>query len=150
MRTHLRLPRRAAFILVTLAFFGAAESTAMAAKGRAVGVRDTRYGKILVDGRGFALYLFTADRRGPSRCYGQCAVEWPPLLTKGKPRALRGARARLLGTVRRRDGTRQVTYRGQQLYYWYGDRRPGQVGCHDVFEFGGDWLVLRANGRRVP
>lgn len=135
--------------LLALAVLGATEVTAMAAKGRAVGVRDTRYGKILVDGKGLALYLFTADKTGPSKCYGQCAVEWPPLLTKSRPRAVRGARASLLGTVRRRDGRRQVTYKGQPLYYWYGDRRPGDVGCHDVFEFGGTWLVLRANGRPV-
>ena len=143
---------RRAIVVAALAVaaLGAAESTAMAAKGRAVAVRETRYGKILVDGKGLALYLFTADRRGPSRCYGQCAVEWPPLLTKAKPRALRGARAKLLGTVRRRDGRRQVTYDGKPLYYWYGDRRPGDVGCHDVFEFGGTWLVLRASGRPVP
>lgn len=140
--------KRALVVLPLLAAL-LAPATAMAAKGRGVGVRDTRFGKILVDGKGLALYLFTADRRGPSKCYGQCAVEWPPLLTKSKPRALRGAKGSLLGTVRRRGGARQVTYDGKPLYYWYGDRNPGDVGCHDVFEFGGTWLVLRASGRPV-
>lgn len=141
--------RRAIALGAALLAFGAAAATAPAAGGRAVAVRDTRYGKILVDGRGLALYLFTADGRGASTCYGACAKAWPPLLTKGRPRALRGARAALLGTVRRRDGRRQVTYDGRPLYYWYGDRRPGDVGCHDVLEFGGTWLVLRAGGRPV-
>ena len=122
------------------------EETAMA---RDVGVRSTSYGRILVDGKGFALYLFTSDRTGPSTCYGECAEAWPPLLTKGKPHAIKGARESLLGTVRRRDGKRQVTYAGHPLYHWYGDREPGAVGCHDVFEFGGTWLVLRANGHAV-
>jgi predicted lipoprotein with Yx(FWY)xxD motif len=55
-----------------------------------------------------------------------------------------------VGTVERRDGRKQVTYDGRPLYYWVGDREPGDVGCHDVFEFGATWLVLRASGRRVP
>lgn len=141
--------RRALGLAVLLAALLGPAAAAMAAKGRAVAVRETRFGEILVDGKGFALYTFTKDRRGPSRCYGQCAVEWPPLLTKNAPRALRGVSGSRLGTVRRRGGTRQVTYRGRPLYYWYGDRQPGAVGCHDVFEFGGTWLVRRASGKAV-
>lgn len=144
------MKRALTMIAAAATLLALAAPAAMAAQGRAVAVRDTRYGKILTDGKGLALYLFTADGRGASTCYGTCAREWPPLLTKHRPRALRGAKAALLGTVRRRDGRRQVTYDGKPLYYWYGDRRPGDVGCHDVFEFGGTWLVLRAGGRPVP
>jgi predicted lipoprotein with Yx(FWY)xxD motif len=148
----------AALATVALAACGGDEqaATARAAslaaeqqRGGAVGVRSTRYGRILVDGKGFALYRFTSDGTGPSTCYSECAETWPPLITKGKPRALKGARASLLGTVRRRHGKRQVTYKGQPLYYWYGDRQPGDVECHDVFEFGGTWLVLRPTGEAV-
>ena len=124
----------------------AAPSTAM---GATVKVRDTRYGPILVDGRGHALYLFTRERGSASRCYGKCASAWPPFTTRGAPRAGRGGRGSLLGTTRRRDGTRQVTYDGHPLYFYVDDRRPGQVLCHDVFEFGGRWLVLTRHGRPV-
>lgn len=121
------------------------------ARRRGAGVRviDSPYGRVLADGGGYALYLFTRDGRGPSRCYGLCAKAWPPLLTRGAPRALAGARSRLLGTVRRRNGRRQVTYRGQPLYYYVGDREPGQILCQDVFEFGGTWLVVAPSGRAV-
>src|SRR4051794_18156804 len=73
-----------------------------------VTVRSSAYGRVLFDARGRALYLFTADRNAKTRCYGACAAAWPPFLTRGRPRARKGARASLLGTTRRRDGSRQV------------------------------------------
>ena len=54
--------------------------------------------------------------------------------------------ASLLGTVRRSDGTIQATYAGRPLYYYVGDTKAGQILCQNVSEFGGRWLVVRANG----
>jgi predicted lipoprotein with Yx(FWY)xxD motif len=107
------------------------------------------YGRVLFDGRGFALYAFARDPAGHSTCGGACARSWPPAIVRGGVRAGRGARASLLGTTRRADGSRQVTYAGRPLYYYVGDRRPGQILCQHVYEFGGLWLVVRANGRLV-
>ena len=56
---------------------------------------------------------------------------------------------RKLGTIRRADGRIQVTYAGRPLYYYVGDRRPGQILCQDVEEFGGLWLVVRPSGAPV-
>ena len=109
----------------------------------------TQYGNVLVDGNGRALYLFTRDGTPRSHCYGACAGNWPPVLTAGKPRAGSGARANLLGIVRRRDGSTQVAYRGHPLYYYIGDRHPGQVLCQDVEEFGGRWYVVTRRGSAV-
>ena len=111
-------------------------------------LRNTRYGAVLFDGKNRVLYAFTRDRRGPSRCYGACAAAWPVYFAKGSLRAGRGVRQALLGTVRRRDGRRQVTYNGWPLYY-YAHEGPGEVKCQNVREFGGLWLVLRASGRPV-
>ena len=72
-----------------------------------------------------------------------------PFLTRGKPRAGAGAHASLIGTTRRRDGTTQATYRGRPLYYYVGDRRPGQILCQDVEEYGGHWYVVRPRGTAV-
>ena len=128
----------------------AAAADAFAGGSRAaVGARPSAYGRILVDGRGHALYLFTRDGRGPSRCYGACAKAWPPFLTSAAPRAARGARTSLLGTTRRHDGNLQVTYRGQPLYFYVGDQRPGQVLCQNVVEYGGRWLVVAPRGTAV-
>jgi predicted lipoprotein with Yx(FWY)xxD motif len=114
-----------------------------------VTVRRSRYGRVLFDGRGRALYLFTRERGTTPRCYGACAQAWPPFLTSGRPSAARGARGSLVGTTRRRDGSRQVTYRGRPLYYYVGDRRAGQILCQNVVEFGGTWLVVSPSGRAV-
>ena len=113
-------------------------------------VRSTRFRPILFDGRGRALYAFTRDRRGGrSRCYGACAKAWPVYLAKGRLLAGKGVRQSLLGTSRRRDGRLQVDYNGRPLYYYVGDKKPGQVLCQNVDEFGGTWLVVRPSGRLV-
>jgi predicted lipoprotein with Yx(FWY)xxD motif len=118
-------------------------------KGKFVKVAKTRYGRILVDGRGFALYLFTRDKGKKPRCYGACATAWPPFLTKGAPRYGKGTKRGRLGTTRRRGGRRQVTYRGHPLYYYEGDKQPRQVLCQAVQEFGGYWYVVAPSGRAI-
>jgi predicted lipoprotein with Yx(FWY)xxD motif len=124
------------------------EDAAMSAKrrGAVVKVVDSQFGRVIADRKGEAVYLFDKERGRKSECYGACAVAWPPVLTKGRPRAGKGARAGKLGTTRRRGGRLQVTYAGHPLYY-YKDDSPGNILCHDVDEFGGTWLVVMPNGR---
>jgi predicted lipoprotein with Yx(FWY)xxD motif len=112
-------------------------------------VRNSDYGRIVFDSRGRALYAFTRDPRGRSVCSGACATAWPPYLVRGKLRAPAGVNRSLLGTTRRADGTRQLTFGGLPLYYYVGDRKPGEVRCQNIFEFGGLWLVVRPSGRLV-
>lgn len=112
-------------------------------------LRNTRFGRILVDGKGRALYLFTREPSTRSRCYGQCAVAWPPFYARGQLRAGSGLDADKLASSRRRDGRRIVTYNGHPLYYYISDTRPGQVTCQDVVEFGGTWLVVNPEGNAV-
>ena len=110
-----------------------------------VSVQSSRFGPILFDGRGYALYAFTRDSRNRSTCFGDCAAAWPPYRLRGTLRAGNGARAGLIGRTR----SGQITYAGRPLYYYIGDRRPGQILCQNVFEFGGRWLVVRGNGNFV-
>jgi predicted lipoprotein with Yx(FWY)xxD motif len=117
-------------------------------RGETIRVVHSQFGRILADRRGQAVYLFDRETSGRSECYGPCAVAWPPVFTKGRPVAAHGVHRGLLGTTRRRDGRLQVTYRGRPLYLYVGDA-PGRVLCHDVFEFGGRWLVMRPSGIRV-
>jgi predicted lipoprotein with Yx(FWY)xxD motif len=135
--------------LSALAAAGPGAAEAMAKKGVTVKVSESDdYGKVLMSKGGKALYLFTKDGKGPSDCYGDCAVAWPPLLTKGKPVAGKGAIGRKLGTTMRTDGKRQVTYGGHPVYFYEHDR-PGVILCQDVFEFGGTWLLVKASGKAV-
>jgi predicted lipoprotein with Yx(FWY)xxD motif len=109
-------------------------------------VRTTRFGKILFAGNGRVVYGFTRDRRnGPSQCYGDCAAAWPVYFASGTLKAGIGVKQSLLGTVRRRDGRRQVTYNGWPLYY-YAHERAGEVRCQNVITHGGTWLVVRPSG----
>jgi predicted lipoprotein with Yx(FWY)xxD motif len=118
-------------------------------KGKFVKVAKTGYGRILVDGRGFALYLFTRDKGKTARCYGACAKAWPPFLTRGAPRYGKGTKRGHLGTTRRRNGKRQVTYGGHPLYYYVNDKQPRQVLCQAVQEFGGYWYVVAPSGKAI-
>ena len=40
---------------------------------------DATLGKILVDGDGKTLYLYSRDEKGVSNCYDQCEARWPIL-----------------------------------------------------------------------
>ena len=133
----------AAAVLVAVA------PAAQAAPRGTVLVKPSRFGEILFDGRGYVLYAFTRDPRGKSVCRGACTRAWPPFVIRSRPRAGAGAAAARLGTTKRRDGSLQVTYAGRPLYYYVGDRRPGQILCQNATEFGGTWLVLRPSGRLV-
>jgi predicted lipoprotein with Yx(FWY)xxD motif len=121
---------------------------AMKAKGTLVKAVDSEYGRVVADGKGEAFYLFDKEDEKRSECYGDCAKAWPPVLTKGEPRAGKGAKKGKLGTTRRRNGKIQVTYSGHPLYY-YKDDSPGNILCQNVDEFGGLWLVVKPNGRAV-
>jgi predicted lipoprotein with Yx(FWY)xxD motif len=123
----------------------ATEPAAPAARGPLVRLRGSQFGPVLFDGRDRGLYLFTRDPRNRTRCYGACASAWPPFYARARPRAGRGVDPGLLGTIRRRDGRRQVTYKGQALYFYVDDPR-GQVLCNDIVEFGGTWYALTAKG----
>jgi predicted lipoprotein with Yx(FWY)xxD motif len=125
------------------------DDDAMAARyGARVKVVSSEFGRVIADRRGEAVYLFDKEKGSTSRCYGECAVAWPPLVTEGKPRAGGGADESLLGTTKRRDGKTQVTYNGHPLYYFKGDE-PGTILCHNVDEFGGLWLVVDPSGEAV-
>lgn len=124
---------------------GATTATASAA----LSANSSRYGKVLFDGDGRALYTFAPDRAQTSTCYGACAAAWPPFTVNRAPKAGVGVRHGLLGTTRRKDGSLQVTYAGHPLYYFTGDRQPGQITCQNVSSFGGLWLVINPNGTPV-
>jgi predicted lipoprotein with Yx(FWY)xxD motif len=120
-------------------------STRGRARGPLVKLRDSQFGPVLFNGRDQAAYTYTRDERR-SRCYGDCAKAWPPFYARAKPRAGRGVKRALIGTVRRRGGRRQVTYAGQPLYFYEHDPK-GEVLCNDIVEFGGTWYAVTAEGK---
>jgi predicted lipoprotein with Yx(FWY)xxD motif len=104
-------------------------------------------GRIIVDGKSHTLYLFEKDKRGKSACSGACAQNWPPLLTKGAPKAGPGAKSSLLGTTKRGDGTTQVTYNKHPLYTFVADQgKRGSTKGEGLDAFGARWYVVTAKG----
>jgi predicted lipoprotein with Yx(FWY)xxD motif len=121
---------------------------AATSKGTAVVLGDSEFGRILFNSKRQAIYIFERDKTDKSNCYGECAEAWPPVFTKDEPRAGKGVDRSRLGTTRRRDGRRQVTYAGRPLYY-YAHEGAGEVKCHNVNLNGGFWWVLGADGERL-
>jgi predicted lipoprotein with Yx(FWY)xxD motif len=104
-------------------------------------------GRVLVDGGGYTLYIYVPDHGGPSRCFGLCAKQWPPLLlARGQRRAAAGPGVRpgLLGVDTRPGGARQVTYHGWPLYTYVDDTSPGKVTgqAEDM----GAWYTMSVTG----
>ena len=126
-------------------------SSAHTAKTATVSLRKAgKLGRIVVDANGRTLYLFEKDKTTKSTCYGACAGAWPPALVKGKPTAGGGALAGKLGTTKRRDGTRQITYGGHPMYRFTPDNnKPGSTKGQKVDAFGAEWYVVGRNGNKV-
>jgi predicted lipoprotein with Yx(FWY)xxD motif len=114
--------------------------------GSAAGV-----GKVLVDSEGMTLYYFQKDQKGSgkSKCEGACAEAWPPLTTEGKAEAMSGVKSAMLGTIKRDDGTTQVTYAGWPLYTFVEDKKSGEDNGTDSKAFGASWYPLHSNGKKA-
>ncbi|HLX33164.1 MAG TPA: hypothetical protein VKR79_10420 [Gaiellaceae bacterium] len=141
------MPKRTAAVVAALALVVTGAALA-ATSGTLVNLHSTSLGKVLASSKGDTLYLLTADPKNKSVCKGSCAQTWPPLLTKGKPRAGKGVKASLLNEIKR--GTKeQVTYNGHPLYLYIGDSGPGQVSGEGIKSFGGTWYALNAAGKKV-
>ena len=93
---------------------------------------------ILTDSAGNTLYIFDNDEAGVSNCTGSCTDIWPSLIVDGDATAGDGVEG-TLATITRDDGTTQVTYNDQPLYYYINDEAPGDRNGDDV---GGVWHIV--------
>ncbi|HZA83520.1 MAG TPA: hypothetical protein VFC13_18980 [Actinomycetes bacterium] len=110
---------------------------------------SSKVGTILVDANGRTLYLFEKDQPNRSACAGACASAWPIDHTSAAPKAGGQVKASLLGTIKRSDGTTQVTYNQHPLYYFVRDTAAGQLNGQGVDAFGGGWDVLSPSGNKI-
>ena len=118
-------------------------------RGTIITTGPSEFGEVLFDETGQAIYLFDLEEPATPACYGQCAVDWPPVLTNGPPEAANEIEADLLGTTARDDGSTQVTYGGHPLYS-YAHEGKHEVRCHDVAGYGGVWFALSPTGEPAP
>ena len=131
--------------------YGAPTSGSPGGSGPAsvVGTKTGSLGTFLVDGKGRALYLWEADHGATSACSGACAQAWPPLTITGTPKASGAVKGSLLGTTKRADGSREVTYAGHPLYLFAGDSRAGQTTGEGSTAFGAPWWVVTPAGKAL-
>ena len=133
----------AALVLLGVAVAGASPP-APAATSTGTSLKTTVIGgtTVLTNARGFTLYFFTPDTPATSRCYGSCAVYWPPVT--GAAAAGPGLPGRV-GTITRTGGSRQLTYNGHPLYTYIGDSAPGQARGNNLNLNGGLWHEVRVS-----
>ncbi len=127
--------RAAAWTVAILAALLAAVSGASAAGTPLVGTAHSArmHATILVNRSGHTLYNLSAERRGRFICTDKtCLSFWHPLaVAKGTKPTGRVP----LGTIRRPDGSIQVTYKGAPLYTFARDTKRGETngeGFKDV------------------
>ena len=107
-------------------------------------------GPILATGGGDTLYDFVPDTPTHSACVNDgCVLQWPPLLLNGPLRVGKGVDPSLVGTLRRPDGSSQLSYGGHPLYTYNLDVTPGMVTGQAIDQDGGLWYVLNARGQQI-
>lgn len=87
---------------------------------------------ILVAGsNNMTVYTFSSDTAGSgkSACSGGCLTKWPAVTVAAgsAPSAGTGVSGTLATITRADDGTLQVTYNGLPLYFYAGDKAPGDT-----------------------
>jgi predicted lipoprotein with Yx(FWY)xxD motif len=110
---------------------------------------ESRYGRILVDGSGRTLYLFDIESDPTPKCYGACAVNWPPMVATAASTSDPLLNQTLIAVSRRDNDSKQLTYNGHPLYYYVGDHITGEIKCQAVIEFGGGWYVVDSRGNKI-
>ena len=122
-----------------------------------------RWGRQLVveiEGQKLSLYSFSKDD-GKSACYGRCQKVWYPLHSHGEIVVINDSchvssecriDTKQLATVKRKDGSLQITYWGRPLYRYHSDTKTGEhanvLKCpgYGTHQFGGHWGLVGVSG----
>ncbi|MDT7573779.1 MAG: hypothetical protein QOH17_112 [Pseudonocardiales bacterium] len=103
----------------------------------------TSLGTVLTSG-GFTLYRNSKDSAKPSKssCLGKCTATWPPVVT-AKPMGTNVIDPSMMGSLKRPDGTEQLTINGWPIYRYAKDIGPGNVTGQGV---DGVWTAIGIDG----
>jgi predicted lipoprotein with Yx(FWY)xxD motif len=111
-------------------------------------VSNPTLGTILVNSQGMTLYHLSGEQNGKFICTSSaCVGVWHPLTASSS--AAPSGEVGSLGTVKRPDGTLQVTYKGEPLYTFAQDQQSGETkgqGIKDV----GTWSVITTGSASAP
>jgi len=93
----------------------------------------------LTDGNGQTLYIFTVDTENVSNCSDGCLSSWPPFFSSDIiiPSTIDASK---FGEIDGNNGSKQLVFNAQPLYYFASDQNRGDVNGQGA---GGNWFVLK-------
>ncbi len=108
---------------------------------------DAKLGMFLTGEGGKTLYLFTPDTATTSNCNAGCIESWPAFTLEAGETVKGGDGVTgTFATMKRQDGSMQVTYAGHPLYYYGADQAAGDVNGQALYD---KWYVVGADGNPI-
>jgi predicted lipoprotein with Yx(FWY)xxD motif len=98
---------------------------------------DPSKGQYLTDFQGTTLYTYDKDTKGVSNCTGECATAWPVYTSGATAEKMLPTN---ISVITRTDGSKQFAWKGMPLYYYAGDKKPGDITGDGV---GGVWHIVK-------
>ncbi len=109
----------------------------------------TSYGTAVGSIDGIVAYADKNESGSKSECTGSCTDTWHPWVTDGAavhPAANSGVQASLIGTVKRSDGSTQITYGGHPLYLYAHTKNALVANAQGA---GGVWYIVGLDGNLI-
>jgi predicted lipoprotein with Yx(FWY)xxD motif len=125
-----------------------AAQTGSSSSGAVVKTASNSLGTILVNSQGMTLYHLSGEVNGKFICTSSaCLGVWHPLIasSSGTP----SGEVSSLGTVKRPEGTMQVTYNGTPLYTFAQDKQAGETNGQGIKDVG-TWSAATTSASSTP
>ena len=122
-------------------------SSSAPASGNDLATGSSSLGTIVVDGHGMTVYFYLKDVKGSgtSNCTGGCLALWPAVTASSSTPKVDGVTA-TIGTIKRDDGTMQLTIDGMPVYTYAQDSKAGDVTGEGV---GNIWYAVSPDGAAI-
>ena len=109
----------------------------------------TSYGTAVGSIDGVVAYADKNESASKTECTGTCTNTWHPWVTDGAAvhaAANSGVQSSLIGTVKRSDGSTQITYGGHPLYLYAHTKDALQANAQGA---GGVWYIVGLDGNLI-
>ena len=104
-------------------------------------VKSETLGEYLTDTKGMTLYVFSDDKKLQSVCKDACLQKWPPFAYDSKdPASFTDTLSKRMNVIERSDGAIQYAYGEKPVYYYVGDKAPGEVNGNGLND--GKWSIV--------
>lgn len=131
---HLSITIVAAIVVLAVAALFSSLATASTSKRVVKEANNASLGKtVLTANNGLTLYSLSVEKNGRFICTGSCLKDWHPLVVAA---GVKPAGPVALGTVKRPDGRRQVTFEGRPLYTFDSDSKKGDANGEGIKDVG--------------